>query len=70
MSAEARPEMPAFIVITAETTRTDLADTLAILNADAMRISRRGKVGTLSEAYETVHRRIDAVLGDWERAPA
>lgn len=52
-----------------DTTRSDLAETLAILNAEAMRMSRRGKVGTLSEDYRRQHERIDAVLSDYLAAP-
>jgi hypothetical protein len=58
------------VKITDETTRADLADTLAILNAEAMRISRRGKVGTLSDDYRLRHEYINSVLSDWEQAPA
>ncbi|MCW2496414.1 MAG: hypothetical protein JWQ77_2338, partial [Jatrophihabitans sp.] len=47
------------------TTRADLAETLAILNCEAKRLSRRGKVGTLSEAYRVAHGRLDAVLDEW-----
>jgi hypothetical protein len=66
MTAEVQP----VVRVTDETTRADLAVTLELLNAEAKRISRRGRVGTLSEAYTVQHRRIDAVLADWQRAPA
>lgn len=50
--------------ITDETTRHDLAETLALLNAEAKTISRRGKIGTLTADYKSWHERIDAVLTD------
>lgn len=43
--------------------------TLEILNAEAKRISRRGKVGLLSEAHRVQHQRINAVLTDYLAAP-
>lgn len=54
--------------VTDETTKAELAITLEILNADAKRMSRRGKVGTLSDEYKIQHARINAVVTDWERA--
>lgn len=68
MVAETRPER-AIVQVDAETMRADLAITLEILNAEAKRISRRGKCGTLTEDYALRHRRIDAVLGDLLRLP-
>lgn len=56
--------------ITDETPRAALAVTLALLNAEAKTISRRGKCGTLTEDYDLSHERINAVLSDWEQAPA
>jgi hypothetical protein len=50
--------------VTDETTRAELVECLGLLNAEAMRISRRGKVGLLSEAHRVQHQRINAVLGD------
>lgn len=61
-----RPERPV-VVITADTTRDELAETLRLLNDNAKRIHRRGYVGTASVAYEREHQRIDAVLGELER---
>lgn len=58
------------VVVTDETTRADLAVTLMLLNDNAKRIHRRGYIGTASEAYVLAHRRIDAVLCDWEAARA
>lgn len=52
------------VVITEDTTRADLAETLALLNVAAKAMSRRGKVGTMSDAYRVQHGRIDAVLED------
>lgn len=57
------------VVVTDDTTRAELAETLALLNADAKVLSRRGKCGTLTEDYALRHRRIDAVLGDLLRLP-
>lgn len=56
--------------VTDETTRAELAITLEILNAEAKRISRRGKVGLLSAAYAVQHGRIDRILEDLLAAPA
>lgn len=55
--------------ITDDTTRAELAETLALLNADAKVLSRRGKCGTLTEDYALRHRRIDAVLSDYFAVP-
>lgn len=52
------------IRITDDTTREELAETLALLNADAKAISRRGYVGTASAEYAAKHRQINGVLGD------
>ena len=70
MTADVQPETPPVVRITDDTTRADLADTLAILNAEAKDMSRRGKVGTLSADYARQHERINAVLEDYGRAPA
>lgn len=63
-----KPERP--VVVTDSTTRRQLAETLAWLNADAKAMRRRGYVGTASADYNRQHARINAVLDDWERAPA
>lgn len=56
------------IRVTDETTAEELAETLALLNAEAKALSRRGYIGTRSAEYKAWHGRIDAVLGDWQRA--
>lgn len=56
--------------ITDDTTRPDLAETLALLNAEAKAISRRGKAAMLGEEYRLRHEYINSVLEDWEAAPA
>lgn len=56
--------------ITDDTTRPDLAETLALLNAEAKAISRRGKAAMLGPEYKAWHERINAVLCDYEVAPA
>jgi hypothetical protein len=53
------------VKVTDETTATELAETLALLCEDAKRVSRRGKVGTLSADYAMKHRRINAVLAEY-----
>lgn len=58
------------ILVTDDTTRAELADTLAILCAEAKAVRRRGLTGVRSENYAAWHRRIDAVLRDWEKAKA
>lgn len=62
--------MTAVIRVTDQTTRADLEDTISKLNAVAKELSRRGKVGTLTQEYATAHGRIDAVLLTWETTPA
>ena len=57
-------------LITDDTTRAELAETLALLCADAKALSRRGKIGTLTPEYARCHERLDAVLEDYERADA
>ena len=58
--------MPAQTVVrvTDDDTREDLAETLGHLNAAAKAMSRRGKCGTHTPAYEAQHGRIDAMLGE------
>lgn len=58
--------------VTDDTTCDELAETLALLNAEAKRMSRCGKTGTLTADYAAWHARIDAVLSDYEakRGPA
>jgi hypothetical protein len=55
-----KPERPV-VVVTDETTRAELAETITLLNDNAKRIHRRGYIGTASEAY---------VLTEWEGARA
>lgn len=64
-----KPERPV-VVIGDDTTRAELAETIALLNENAKRIHRRGYVGVASEAYALAHKRINAVLSDWEDARA
>ena len=52
------------IVSRDNTTRPDLAITLAILNSEAQAI-RRTRYGTASAAYELQHDYINAVLDAW-----
>lgn len=51
--------------ITDDTTRADLAVTIAIQCEAAKAISRRGYTGTRGAEYRIVHERIDVLLGDW-----
>lgn len=51
--------------VTDETTPEELAETLALLNAEAKALTRRGFIGTRSPEYAAWHARINAVLGDW-----
>jgi hypothetical protein len=51
--------------VTEDTTREELAETLALLNADAKAMSRRGKSAMLRPEYERAHKRINAVLTDY-----
>lgn len=52
------------VLVTDDTTREDLAETLAHLNEGAKAMRRRGYVGTRSAEYARQHERIDAVLVD------
>lgn len=54
------------VTVRAETTCDELAETLAILNAEAKAMSRRGKAYDRDEAWAAWHRRLDAVLSDYE----
>ncbi len=56
------------IVVTDDTTRSELAETLALLNTDAKELSRRGYIGTHGAEYERVHLIINEVLTDLEIA--
>lgn len=47
---------------TATTTRADLLTRLADCNARCKAISRRGRVGTLSEDYEWEHAALDLLV--------
>ena len=60
--------MTTVVRVTDEDTRADLAETIGILNAEAMRLSRQGFTVTRGAEYARAHARIDAVLTDWERA--
>jgi len=51
--------------ITDDTTRDDLAETLALLNAEAKALSRKGHTGTRCSEYAAWHGRINAVLSGW-----
>jgi hypothetical protein len=62
--------MTTVIRVTDQTTRADLEITIGLLNAAAKELSRRGKIGTLTEEYATIHGRISAVLLTWETTPA
>jgi len=50
--------------VTDEDTRADLAETIGILNAEAMRLSRQGFTVTRGAEYARAHERIDAVLDE------
>lgn len=56
--------------VTEETTRPDLAETLGILNTEAMRLSRQGYTGTRSVEYAVAHDRINMLLAYWLEAAA
>ena len=55
--------------VTDDTTRDEMLVALALLNAGAKTMSRRGKVGTLDERYARQHERIDALLEELELHP-
>ena len=58
--------MTTIVTVTAETTRADLARTLGIKNAEAMKLRRRGYVGTRSAEYDVLHDILNALLSDYE----
>lgn len=53
------------IVITDDTTPAELAECIALLNADAKSMRRRGRIGTATPAYDRVHECIDAMVTDY-----
>lgn len=54
------------VTITDDTTLDQLAETLALLNAEAKAMSRRGRIGTDTAEYRLWLERLDAVLTDYE----
>ncbi len=58
------------IVVTDDTTRSELAETLALLNTDAKALRRRGYVGVAGAEYAKVHSIINSVLDDYQFASA
>lgn len=58
--------LPRVVVVTDDTTLDQLAETLALLNAEAKAFSRRGRCGTDTDEYRRWHERLDAVLTDYE----
>lgn len=56
------------VLITDGTTRDELAETLALLNAEAKALSRRGFTATRGEKYAMWHEYINSVLDDWQAA--
>lgn len=53
------------VTVTDDTTREELAETLALLNADAKAMTRRGWTATRGPEYARQHARIDSVLSDY-----
>lgn len=60
--------MTDIIVVTDHTTRAELAEILALANAEAKAISRRGMVAMLRPEYADAHQTLDALLEDWVHA--
>ena len=60
----------AVVRVTDETTRAELAATIALLCEDAKALSRRGKAWDGDPEWARLHEILGAVLEDWERAPA
>lgn len=60
--------MSTIVRVTDDTTRAELAETLALLNAEAKALTRRGHTGTRSAEYAAWHERIDALLEEWQQA--
>lgn len=52
-----------------QTTREHLAGTIRLLNEAAKQLSRRGKIGTLTDEYRILHGRIDAVVQTYLTTP-
>ena len=63
-TSEVNMTMMPIVRITEETTREELAETLAHLVEGAKAIGRRGYCGIRSAEYARQHARIDAVLAD------
>ncbi len=53
------------IVVTDDTTRLDLATAIALVNADAKRHSRRGRIGTTGADYARLHAIVDELVAEW-----
>lgn len=58
----------AAIVIRDNTTRAEIAEVLADVNAEAKSISRRGRGAMERPEYAEAHGLIDALLEDWQAA--
>jgi hypothetical protein len=61
--------MTDIVVVRDTTTRAEIAEILALANADAKAISRRGMTAMLRPEYADAHETIDALLTDWLAAP-
>ena len=57
------------IVVTPDSTRAELIESLAHLTAEAKALSRQGRRGTLSPRYEAIHADIDTLVTELERIP-
>lgn len=59
---------PTVIRVTDDDDRVSIGEAIGYMCDDAKKLSRRGKVGTLSAEYTRIHGLIDAMLDDWEAA--
>ena len=62
--------MTQVVVVTDSTPRADIAEAIGWSNGTAKSIRRKGYLGTASAEYARIHARIDALLTDWQNAPA
>ena len=55
------------VLITEDSTRDELLEAITLLNADAKKLSRMGKRGTLTQRYADLHTYINVIVTELER---
>ena len=57
------------MTVTEDCTRAEVIECLALLNAEAKALTRRGYTGTRSQRYADLHGHIDGLLTDLQTMP-